>query len=247
MAAKNTSAARKSRAHTQKGGTRRKGFEADILRAAEELFESKGYAQTSMSAIARAVGIDQSSLYYWFSSKDDLLEAMLAKSNLPTRFADVTEPGLDMAAYLYALSYRDTYNLCTMPVDYFELEQAATRNRDRFAAYFATYREFTQTISFAIDEGCAQGTLICDDSKVGALSFLLIDEGVQHRFHQNKKGSDPFDGFGRTDSGELDVERYAHVAARDCLSMFVERLETIDLACDAARKAGWLEGEKPDR
>lgn len=244
MAGESTPKAKRARARTHRNGARSEDFEADILRAAEELFESRGYAQTSMSAIARAVGIDQSSLYYWFSSKDDLLEAMLEKSNLSMRFADVSEPGVDVAAYLYALSYRDTYNLCAMPVDYFELEQAAIHNRERFEGYFAKYRQFASAISAAIDTGCAQGNLICDDSEVGALSFLLIDEGVQHRFHQNKKGFDPFGGFGRTDSGELDVSRYAHVAARDCLSMFVERLDSIELARSAAQQAGWLDVEQ---
>ncbi len=244
MAGNGTPKAKRTRARTHRNGARSEDFKADILRAAEELFESRGYAQTSMSAIARAVGIDQSSLYYWFSSKDDLLEAMLEQSNLSMRFVDVAEPGVDVAAYLYALSYRDTYNLCTMPVDYFELEQAATRNRERFEGFFAKYRQFAQAINLAIEEGCTQGKLICDDSEVGALSFLLIDEGVQHRFHQNKKGFDPFDGFGRTDSGELDISRYAHVAARDCLSMFVERLDLIELARSAAQQAGWLDVEQ---
>ena len=244
MAGNGTPKAKHTRARTHRNGVRSEHFEADILHAAEVLFESKGYAQTSMSAIARAVGIDQSTLYYWFSSKDDLLEAMLEKSNLPMRFADVSAPGVNVAAYLYALSYRDTYNLCTMPVDYFELEQAATRNRKRFEGYFAKYRQFAQAISFAIDRGCAQGELICADSEVGALSFLLVDEGVQHRFHQNKKGFDPFDGFGGTDSGTLDVSRYAHVAARDCLSMFVERFDSIELARSTAQQAGWLDMEQ---
>ena len=76
------------------------------------------------------------------------------------------------------------------------------------------------------------------------MSFLLVDEGVQHRFHQNKKGFDPFDGFGRTDSGTLDVSRHAHVAARDCLSMFVERFDSIELARSTAQQAGWLDMEQ---
>jgi AcrR family transcriptional regulator len=37
-----------------------------IVNAATRLFSEKGYAQTTMSDIARAVGLQQSSLFYWF-------------------------------------------------------------------------------------------------------------------------------------------------------------------------------------
>ncbi|MCU1533283.1 MAG: Transcriptional regulator, TetR family [Arthrobacter sp.] len=50
----------------------------EILDAAAELFTTRGYATTSTRSIAEAVGIRQSSLYHHFSTKDDILEVLLA-------------------------------------------------------------------------------------------------------------------------------------------------------------------------
>lgn len=48
---------------------------AEILRIATELFLEKGYSGTSMSALARAVGIQKPSLYHHFPSKEALFVA----------------------------------------------------------------------------------------------------------------------------------------------------------------------------
>lgn len=49
------------------------GREEEILGAASEIFQRKGYGATSMQDIADAVGMLKGSLYYYFSSKEDLL------------------------------------------------------------------------------------------------------------------------------------------------------------------------------
>ena len=50
---------------------------AEIHRAALELFSSKGYEKTSLREIAERVGITKASLYYHYSSKQDLLRAIV--------------------------------------------------------------------------------------------------------------------------------------------------------------------------
>jgi AcrR family transcriptional regulator len=54
---------------------------AGIVNAATKLFSEKGYAQTTMSDIARASGLQQSSLYYWFRNKEQLLGEALLRSS----------------------------------------------------------------------------------------------------------------------------------------------------------------------
>lgn len=51
---------------------------ARILDAAADVFSRQGYAGTRLSDIAVAAGIKQGSLYYYFDSKDALVEEMLA-------------------------------------------------------------------------------------------------------------------------------------------------------------------------
>lgn len=48
-----------------------------IIAVAIGLFRAKGYARTSMSEIARQAGVDPSSFYYYFASKEALIESIL--------------------------------------------------------------------------------------------------------------------------------------------------------------------------
>lgn len=56
-----------------KGGATR----AQIVKAADELFYRQGFAHTSFSAIADAVGISRGNFYYHFKTKDDILAAVI--------------------------------------------------------------------------------------------------------------------------------------------------------------------------
>lgn len=226
---------RRSRKH--RNGQRSDDFRADIVQAAAELFGEKGYAGTTMSAIARAVGIDQSSLYYWFSSKDDVLNAVIDLSNNSANFAGPEREAFSNAAFLYALSYRDTLNLCRMPVDYSELEMAANKDRQKFAHFFESYEHLAEVAHDAIREGVERGELISDDPWMSALSLLVMGEGIQHRYHRMLKGDDPF----RTRLGLAHTpEGYAHLAARNSLSMLLSDFKDIDVARTEAERAGWL-------
>ncbi|MFB4295158.1 TetR/AcrR family transcriptional regulator [Actinomadura sp. NTSP31] len=49
---------------------------AQIMQVAAELFDTRGYHETSMEAIAEKVGIRKPSLYYYFPGKDALLVQM---------------------------------------------------------------------------------------------------------------------------------------------------------------------------
>jgi AcrR family transcriptional regulator len=51
----------------------------EILEAAEELFLSRGFDETSVSDIVSKVGVAQGLFYYYFKSKDDILNAVLGR------------------------------------------------------------------------------------------------------------------------------------------------------------------------
>lgn len=229
---------RRSRVH--RDGTKSADFEGKIVAAATRLFGEKGYGGTTMTAIAKAVGIDQSSLYYWFPSKDALIDRILSDSNAAGFFEVDEEKSADTSAYLYALAFRDTLNLCRMPIDYFELEMAASKGGARFASFFASYEQLAHRVHDVIARGAAAGQLVSDDPWMSALSFLVVNEGVQHRYHQMKKGFDPFHDLLEDCLETRSAEAYAHLAARDGLSMLVEDLASIDGARDRAAAQGWL-------
>lgn len=69
----------------------------EIVAIAQELFFQQGYAETSMSQIAKAVGGSKTTLYNHFQSKEDLLLAVIN---------DVVEPA------------PDDYDTGTMPTEF---------------------------------------------------------------------------------------------------------------------------------
>lgn len=63
----------------------------EILVAARELFVSKGYEQTSVNDILKIVDIAKGTFYYYFSSKEEVLEAIIL---------DIVEEGARRAEYV---------------------------------------------------------------------------------------------------------------------------------------------------
>lgn len=49
----------------------------EILSAAEELFKNQGYVNTTVEAIIQQVGVAKGTFYYYFKSKEDILDALV--------------------------------------------------------------------------------------------------------------------------------------------------------------------------
>ena len=49
----------------------------ELIEAAETLFREEGYKQTSVSDIVRKVGVAQGTFYYYFASKDEIMDAVV--------------------------------------------------------------------------------------------------------------------------------------------------------------------------
>ena len=56
-----------------------------IIEAADDLFYRQGYAQTSFAHIAQAVHISRGNFYHHFKSKDEILDAVIARRITNTR------------------------------------------------------------------------------------------------------------------------------------------------------------------
>jgi AcrR family transcriptional regulator len=66
----------KNRSTEESSGSRKRD---EIIQVAAKLFRSSGYVETSMKDIADGVGILKGSLYYHFSSKEELLNEVVNK------------------------------------------------------------------------------------------------------------------------------------------------------------------------
>lgn len=71
----------------------------DIVEAADQLFYRHGYDHTSFADIAAAVRISRGNFYYYFKTKDEILDAVIARRMVGTRaMLDQWEIGGDTPA-----------------------------------------------------------------------------------------------------------------------------------------------------
>lgn len=88
-----------------------------ILQAARRLFAENGYPQVSMRQLGQAVGIKSATLYYYFPSKEALLEALT--NHVAQRFFAAIEPltqkSKETSALLEEMIIRHTETLLEDP------------------------------------------------------------------------------------------------------------------------------------
>ena len=159
-----------------------------ILDAAVALFAKQGYQATTMSQIASAAGYSQSSLYYWYKSKEEMLNAILENTggslHVATRIAQLPD---DKLTQLYAVLYADTLMMCDLPCDFYDLEDVARSQENTLGGFFDTYQRLTDAVKQIMDEGMENGEFVRTDSAYAAVDALAANEGLQHRYHALKR------------------------------------------------------------
>jgi TetR/AcrR family transcriptional regulator len=154
----------------------------DILGAAARLFESMGVGGTTMAKIASESGLGQSSLYYYFRSKDDIVAELVARANVvPLELVDrLTKAEGSPAEKLFAFVRGDVEALCALPFDINEVHRIAARDRDRFATYWSERNRLSLRLAALIRQGIREGELREVDPALMALTIMSNDEGVQN-------------------------------------------------------------------
>jgi TetR/AcrR family transcriptional regulator len=168
-----------------------------ILLAAAQLFAKKGYTNTTMSDIAKAAGLRQSSLYYWFSRKEMILQATLAVNRLPVEFLERMEAQSGRSSLkLFRLLRFDTYQLCMSPFDINEVERQAEQQPDVFVGYWEDNHRLYEGVCSLLRAGMEDGEFIDGDPALMALGLLSTQEGMQKRSRYQRRhvpgGGNPF-------------------------------------------------------
>lgn len=154
-----------------------------IIAAATKLFGEKGYAHTTMSDIARAVGLQQPSLYYWFHRKELILQATLVVNRTPLEFIGRVGAGSGSPALkLYRLLRYDTYQLCQSPIDFNEIERIAENQPEDFVDFWTDYTRLHEWVVVLIMAGIDEQELIEVDPDTTATELLCLDEAMQKRY-----------------------------------------------------------------
>jgi AcrR family transcriptional regulator len=192
-----------------------------IVAAATRLFAAHGYQETTMSDIAKAAGLQQSSLYYWFRRKELILQDALVVNRAPLEFIGRVGAGSGSPALkLYRLLRFDTRQLAEAAVDFNEIERVAESQPEEFADFWRDYTRLHEWVTSLVRAGIAEGMFIeCDPSDT-ATALLCFDEGMQKRYRFQQRhavaGASPF--VHRSRSAQAWAETVASLSVRALLA-----------------------------
>ncbi|WP_298284027.1 TetR/AcrR family transcriptional regulator [Novosphingobium sp.] len=173
----------------------------EISEAAVKVFHRLGYTAASVSAVAAELGIDRASLYYYFSSKeqmfDEIIRSVLEENvELARRIAQSSmSPTRKMRELIMALmtSYAANY-----PLLYIYIREDLKNVSDERSSWSAHMRGLNKSIEQSVIDIVEQGYADCSFRKVGTPKVVAY--GVlgmlnwTHRWYKpghSETGEDP--------------------------------------------------------
>ncbi|GFZ85983.1 TetR/AcrR family transcriptional regulator [Nesterenkonia alkaliphila] len=194
-----------------------------IVTAAAELFAEKGFKATRMTEIAQASGLRQSSIYYWFRSKDEVLRAIMDQNRVSLTAARALAGRSEPAPVrLYIVLYQDVIQMCSAPLNFYDLEESATQQPDVFSDFHSDYAELAGKLRSIVDDGLEDGSFRTADAAEMVQAALNLNEGSQYRFHSGI-------------STMNDMHRYADTSAEVSLRAFLADPDQTESIQQAAR------------
>lgn len=224
--------------HSRRGGRpRRSGAPAppdarnEILAVASRLFAERGVDATTMAEIARRSGLQQSSLYYYFGSRAEVLGAVVAEANrAPLELVErVRGEGGAPSVQLYRIIRADVIALSALPYDLNELHRLAAREARTFARYWKEREQLIAGVGAVVAAAIAAGELLEADPRLVALTLLSNDEATQNwmRHAPRRNATDPGAG------GPFAVGTFLADLALRGLLVRPQQLDTIRRRADA--------------
>lgn len=164
----------------------------EIVGEASRLFARHGVTATTMAQIAEASGLGVSSLYYYFSSKDDILERILDEVNrVPLgALAEAMSASEHPAAQLHHFVRHDAAALCRFPFDVNEIHRLASTPDGRFGRYWTDRQALVSGVQAIVAAGIEAGIFVDGDAHLLALTVLANDEASQNWYRQRGDDAD---------------------------------------------------------
>lgn len=159
----------------------------DILGAAKIVFARKGYQATTIADIAKQVGLAYGSIYWYFSSKDELFHALMEAEEAALRgHLAATLSGLGAGAsgeVIFRAAVRATF-------EFFEADRATVKLLfrdslalgDRFEKHlFGIYERFIADIEALIADAQRRGELVAAPPRMVAFSLAALIGQLAYR------------------------------------------------------------------
>lgn len=151
-----------------------------ILDAAAEMFVMQGYQAASTRRIAEAVGVKQASLYYHFSSKQEILTALLTGTvkpslNFATKLSRTGEPP---HVQLYALTYFDVSLLSSGKWNIGALYSLPELRAPEFGQFVRDRKALQRAFARRVADGVREGTFHVHSLETASALLFALDESV---------------------------------------------------------------------
>jgi AcrR family transcriptional regulator len=158
--------------------TRKQLMENEVLAHATRLFAQKGFAATNLQDVANSMGIKRPALYYYFQSKDELLERLIFEATAGPAIelqaiADQTEHDVvqrlhDLARHMvgWVAAHTDRFLLLVKSESDLSPESTKKFNEGR--------RATLNVVKSVIEEGVTSGHFRQVDPRIAALGILGI-------------------------------------------------------------------------
>lgn len=156
-----------------------------ILAVADEVFARDGYGVTSMSSIAARLGGSKATLYKYFSSKEDLFNAVMQRKceALICPLEELANGTHDPAGLLQAFGITFLSRLCQP--DAIDIHRTVQGEGQRFPGIARMFFAYGPDAAYAVlvpalKRFAAAGLIDCSDPRLAAEQFLAMVRGDLH-------------------------------------------------------------------
>ena len=177
----------------KRGRPRKKPTDPDpkkdlIVEQAKRLWGSQGYQNTTIAQIAQASGLNATSIYYYFSSKEAILSRLCRFDRSLDAIPLIANADESAVVRLAALTVYDVYCKCMLPFDFYEFEGVLRRDPDRFKSIQDVYASLFRAMVDVLREGTTDGEFVPGDDEERVVTIFSINEGLQHHYHAKLRG-----------------------------------------------------------
>lgn len=154
-----------------------------IIQAAMIVFARNGFAQTRMEDIAHQAGLSKATLYLYFTSKDEVIAALLQTvveqglSDLNAVLASErpVSPSLIIWTRQRMQEMRENAAFLSIGLEFHAVAARQTATRQVLQRYYHQYRT---SLAALMQKGIAQGEFQATDAQTMAIALIGIYEGL---------------------------------------------------------------------
>lgn len=147
-----------------------------LIDIAAELFDSKGYVQTSINDIAQALGLGRSAVYHYFRNKEEMLAALVESEALTpsNRLQELmAEPGLSPSERIRRAVVDGIVRRLSSGARFILLSRLETQIPEALGPLYNQGRRYIYDFYVrCINDGMASGEFRTVDAKVAAFAVI---------------------------------------------------------------------------